>query len=100
VRRRGSPEVFEQTSAWCSSPDPALRRLAANILGQLGPADVRPFAAVSTPLLERLLADADASVASCALIALGHGRHQHRDTAEPPIQPIQRVGRDRCTLPW
>jgi HEAT repeat protein len=72
VRRRGSQTVFDQASAWCLAPDPALRRLGANILGQLGQPEGHPFAAVSTPLLERLLTDADDSVVSCALVALGH----------------------------
>lgn len=72
VRRRGSQTVFEQSSAWCLSSDSALRRLGANILGQLGGRNEKPFAAVSTPLLERLLTDAEDSVVSCALVALGH----------------------------
>jgi hypothetical protein len=72
VRRRGNQTVFDQASAWCLSADPALRRLGANILGQLGVSDGKPFAAVTTPLLERLLADADDPVVGCALVALGH----------------------------
>ena len=72
VRRRGSQTVLEQATEWCTAPDPALRRLGANILGQLGAGNARPFAEISTRILETLLSDADDSVASCALVALGH----------------------------
>ena len=40
----GNQTVFDQADAWCVSPDPALRRLGANILGQLGRSDGKPFA--------------------------------------------------------
>jgi HEAT repeat protein len=72
LQRRGSQAVFEQARAWCGAPDAGLRRLGANILGQLGVAMGRPFAGPSTPILDSLLDDADESVVSCALIALGH----------------------------
>ena len=72
LRRRGSQAVFDQARAWCGARDAGLRRLGANVLGQLGPAGERPFASVSTPLLEGLLGDPDESVVSCALTALGH----------------------------
>jgi HEAT repeat protein len=72
LQRRGNQSVFEQARTWCGAPDAGLRRLGANVLGQLGAASLHPFADASTPLLESLLVDADESVVSCALVALGH----------------------------
>jgi HEAT repeat protein len=72
LQRRGNQPVFQQAGAWCASPDAGLRRLGANVLGQLGAASGHPFASASTPILEGLLADPDESVVSSALVALGH----------------------------
>jgi HEAT repeat protein len=72
LQRRASESVFQQARTWCGADDAGLRRLGANVLGQLGAAAEHPFAAVSTPVLEGLLGDPDESVVSCALTALGH----------------------------
>lgn len=98
VRRRGSQTVFDQASTWCVSTVPARQRLGANILGQLGRANGTPFAAVSTPILERLLADADDSVVSCALVALGH--LETGDTARICALAASRSDRVRHSVAW
>jgi hypothetical protein len=45
LHRRGGKLVFEQSVAWCGSPDPLVRCLGADVLGQLGYNDGYPFKA-------------------------------------------------------
>ncbi|PYR46312.1 MAG: hypothetical protein DMF89_22535 [Acidobacteria bacterium] len=49
-----------------------LRCLGADVLGQLGFEEQCPFADEATPVLVALLDDAEATVVSSALVALGH----------------------------
>lgn len=72
LQRRGEPEIFRAASAWCLSDEPRLRRLGADVLGQLGYDESHPFADDSTQILVELLGDEDADVVANALIALGH----------------------------
>lgn len=72
LHHRGELSVFQASASWCASPDPLLRCLGADVLGQLG-CDVRyPFTSDSTPILNSLLRDPDQNVVSSALFALGH----------------------------
>jgi len=65
--------VFDRCRAWAASHDPDERRLAADVLGQLGfAARAYPFRSVTLPLLNALLSDASARVLQAALTALGH----------------------------
>ncbi|MGH6926767.1 MAG: hypothetical protein ACREEV_00510, partial [Dongiaceae bacterium] len=58
LRRRGEDEIFAAATGWCASDDSVARKLAADILAQLGPLtyqgaeQLRPFTKRSTPLLE------------------------------------------------
>lgn len=72
LHRRGEACVFDAAAAWCASPDPMLRSLGADVLGQLGFEAAHPFGFESEPILVRLLGDSDPEVAAGALIALGH----------------------------
>jgi HEAT repeat protein len=72
LHRRGTRQIFAQAAAWCASPEPRLRTLGADLLGQLGFAAAHPFAAESTPVLVALLGDAEPAVTAAALTALGH----------------------------
>jgi HEAT repeat protein len=65
-------KTFTKAAELCESSDPAVRREAARILGQLGTPD-RPFRQEACPLLTKLLEnDADSSVRASAAAALGH----------------------------
>jgi hypothetical protein len=72
LHRCGGRPVFERGVAWCGSPDPLLRCLGADVLGQLGFEEQYPFADEATPVLMALLDDAEVTVVSSALVALGH----------------------------
>ena len=72
LQRRGEPEVFRTASAWCGASEAHLRRLGADVLGQLGYEASHPFADDSTPVVLDLLRDKEADVVADALIALGH----------------------------
>ena len=72
LHRRGGRPVFERGVAWCGSPDRLLRCLGADVLGQLGFEEQYPFADGATPVPVALLDDAEATVVSSALVALGH----------------------------
>jgi HEAT repeat protein len=76
LHRRGGADVFAAAARWCANPDPLLRSLGADVLGQLGAAKDRPspFADESAGVLRPLLADADPRVIESALVALGHLR--------------------------
>ena len=74
AQSRGDQRVFEAARTWCGSDDSLMRGLGADVLGQLGPPEKRPFASESVPILTALLTDSSPEVASCALVALGHLR--------------------------
>lgn len=73
LHRRGEEDIFAAARIWCASDDAAARKLAADILAQLGrltqegTEQLRPFTKRSAPLLEALLDDADASVVASAV---------------------------------
>ena len=69
---RAEPKVHQAAMAWTRSPRRLLRCVGANILGQLGTEGDRPFAAESAERLVELLEDAEETVISAALVALGH----------------------------
>ena len=71
LQERASREVFEAAAAWCRSPSPPLRRLGADVLGELGLDESFPFARESEPLLLPLLTDIEATVVAAAARALG-----------------------------
>ncbi len=75
---RGGSDVFAIAEAFSTRDDVAARRLAADILGQLGPLAyvgaerLRPFTKASLPIFGRLLDDADAAVVAAAASGLEH----------------------------
>jgi HEAT repeats len=68
----GTPDIFDTCKSWARHPKPEFREAAAAILSQLGYAEDKPYRALSTPILERLLSDGTFGVVSAALYALGH----------------------------
>jgi len=72
LHHRCEPAVFQAAATWCTSPNPLLRCLGADVLAQLGFEASHPFANDSAPPLTSLLEDPDDRVVSCALVALGH----------------------------
>jgi HEAT repeat protein len=71
LRARATREVFEAAAAWCSSMEPALRTVGADVLAELGWEVDHPFAKESEPILLPLLRDQDAGVVAAAALALG-----------------------------
>ncbi len=71
VHYRGTREELELGLEYCRSSDPLDRMTGADVLAQLGWSD-RTFLAESVEALIPLLKDADAGVAGCAGVALGH----------------------------
>ncbi len=72
LHRRGSPSTCAAALEWCASPEPLVRALGADVLGQLGWPDTHPYAERARPALGALLADPDPTVVGCALVALAH----------------------------
>ena len=70
LQRRPEPAVFDRTDEWCASTNARLRALGTSVLAQLG-APEWPFAAESTPIVQRLLRDLDEHVVVAAVFALG-----------------------------
>ena len=62
--------VFEQAIAWCTSPDPLERAIAADVLGGLGEGNSTHLGDRAAPHISRLLHDVDASVLVAAARAL------------------------------
>lgn len=93
--------MFEETVGPCSSPDPILRAIGADILAQLGVREgvaEHPFADESVPTLVSLLADTEPRVAMSALYALGHlGRGEPGLLAQLANHPS---GDIRCALAY
>jgi HEAT repeat protein len=74
---RAGRGVFEEAVGLCSSPDPIVRAVGADILAQLGVREgvaEYPFADESVPTLVSLLGDTEPHVTMSALYALGHLR--------------------------
>lgn len=82
---RGSQEEFDLAQRLSRSPDEHRRRVAADVLGQLGWSD-RTFLASSVDVLIGMLGDESSDVASSAAVALGH-RHEPR--AIPHLVTLQ-----------
>ncbi len=78
LHRRPEQKVFAAAKSWCANSNPALRKLGADALAQLGYAEPRPFAIQAEPVLERLLCDPDVSVIASAVYAYGHNQIAHR----------------------
>lgn len=72
LHRRGDQAIFDAAIEWCRSPEPLVRCLGADVLGQLGFADDFPHARPSEPVLMAMLQDPDERVLACALVALAH----------------------------
>lgn len=84
LHRRSEDGAFEAATRFCTHRDPLIRRLGADILGQLGWAVEKPYADRSEPVLVSLLTDEDPNVIACAIVALGH-----TDRGDPRvIQPL------------
>jgi HEAT repeat protein len=71
LRDRPTREVFDAAAAWCASPEPVLRTVGVEVLGELGWDVDHPFAKESEPILLRLLQDKDTTVVAAAALALG-----------------------------
>jgi hypothetical protein len=84
LHRRTDQEIFAAATAWCESPEAALRCLGADVLGQLGFTAQYPFAAASAPVLTSLLSDTHPMVVDSALTALGH-LHAGDETVIAPL---------------
>ncbi len=67
-----SERVFEQAIAWCTSPDPLERAIAADVLAGLGEGNATPLGDRAAPHVSRLLRDSDASVLMAAARALSY----------------------------
>jgi HEAT repeat protein len=72
LNRRGTQAIFDQVAVLVEAEEPAARRLACDVLGQLGYEHGRPFASESFRLLARLCADSDEAVLDSAIFAMGH----------------------------
>jgi len=78
LHRRGEENIFQAASTWCGSDDPGARKLAADILAQLGPLtqegeeQLRPFTKRSIPLMRILLDDTDVNVIIAAISFFRH----------------------------
>lgn len=78
LHRRSEENIFQAARAWCDSDDPNARKLAADILAQLGPLtqegedQLRPFTRQSIPLMRVLLDDSDVSVIIAAISFFRH----------------------------
>ncbi|MEZ4267060.1 MAG: HEAT repeat domain-containing protein [Myxococcota bacterium] len=92
---RGSQEEFDLAAQLSRSRDEHHRRVAADVLGQLGWSD-RSFLAPSVDLLIGMLGDESSDVVSSAAVALGH-RHDpraipHLATLQAHADPSVRLG--------
>jgi HEAT repeat protein len=88
LHQKPSQTVFERCRAWSSSANAHERRLAADVLGQLGYEErPSPFRDETIPILVSLLSDPDATVIASALVAFGHLG------AEPSVVEIAALSR-------
>jgi HEAT repeat protein len=73
LHRRGEEATRDAAFEWCASPEPLVRCLGADVLGQLGYTETsHPYAGQSEPVLVAMLEDPDETVLACAIVALGH----------------------------
>jgi HEAT repeat protein len=72
LQATGSESVFEHAVAWCNSPDPLERAIAADVLGQLREGESTSFGDRAAPPVSRLLGDFDARVLEAAARALSY----------------------------
>jgi len=93
---RPDREVFERAVACCASSASVERRVGADVLAQIGPADsdgVRPFSEATVPALRELLTDSDKDVIVSAIYALAHHRYalvgDLRDLARHSLAPVR-----------
>jgi hypothetical protein len=98
---RAGRGVFEEAAELCSSADPILRGVGADILAQLG---VRegvvgyPFADESVPIVVSLLGDTEPHVTMSALYPLGHlGKGEPLQLARLANHPSEDI---RCALAY
>jgi HEAT repeat protein len=93
--------VFEEAVGLCSSPDPIVRAVGADILAQLGVREgvaEYPFADESVPTLVSLLGDTEPHVTMSALYALGHlGKGEPLQLARLANHPSEDI---RCALAY
>ncbi len=98
---RPDRSLFEEAVGLCSSPDPILRAVGADILAQLGVREgvaEYPFADESEPTLVSLLGDAEPHAAMSALYALGHlGKGEPGQLARLADHPSEDI---RCALAY
>lgn len=88
LHRKPCQAVFDRCRAWSSSVAAHERRLAADVLGELGYEERPfPFRNETIPVLTLLLADPDATVVGSALVAFGHLG------AEPAVVEIAALSR-------
>lgn len=72
LHRRDDVAIRDEAAQWCASPEPLVRCLGADVLGQLGFGSSHPHATESEPVLVAMLRDPDESALACALVALAH----------------------------
>ncbi len=98
---RSGRGVFDEAVGLCSSSDPILRAVGADILAQLGVREAvadYPFADESAATLVSLLGDADPHVTMSALRALGHlGKGDPGQLARLANHPSEDI---RCALAY
>jgi HEAT repeat protein len=73
LQKRGTRKVFDICCSLCKSDDARQRRVAIDILGQLGYPDQYPFREETLPILFQLMEhDQDVFVLESSCVALGH----------------------------
>jgi len=95
LHRRGTRLIFDEAARLSRDEDPRARRVACDVLGQLGYEHGRPFGAETFPLLARIgTDDASPPVVASAISAMGHlGRPEalpfvvaHAEHADPDVR--------------
>jgi HEAT repeats len=73
MHRRGTQLIFDEAAQMIRSDDPCARRVACDVLGQLGYDHGRPFDAETLPLLARVCTDeATSPILASVISAMGH----------------------------
>lgn len=88
LHRRGTRLIFDEAARLTLSEDPRARRLACDVLGQLGYEHGRPFGIETFPLLARFCTSEESSpVLASAIAAIGHlrDRRQGASHREPHV---------------
>ena len=92
LHRRGTLEVFEAAKLLCAGLDPNERRMAADILGQLGYDHKYPFKDETLPILVQLIeTDQSVEVLHSACTAFGH---LHDTRAIPALLTLKNYPND------